>query len=961
MAIAFAKYLYVTLCFASVTSLQQLFKPKTKQLQPLRRASTVASGAAGDSSNAAKSVKFEGWIAQFKAANDLYLARCQSSEARAAAETAHLSALRLRPERLRVDGTLVAGNAINDVLVAFKSSTNEAQATTVTRQLRLAFSEAGFTASAVRRRFGLPEEPNFGVDVMLAKRTASILQDSKLALKTQTAFDFHKLTALEAFIQLFVLGLALPTEAVDRALGPTTLTALQQLGLVGGCPDVGQKPSEWLVAAVAVTPLAVPRYQGDSDESMPGKVSSPDSGGTTVDVWIATDWRPPVAIALTEEPVMYLGPDSIALLRHLPDGPSSDSSGDPSTEGYCRGSNGQKDSDATSAAIKKSRSSTGRRGGRWLDLCCGSGVQGVCALTSGRCERVDLVDVNPRALRFTRFNLRLNRVRSFGATYQGDLYEALPPKSKLYDVILANPPFVPVPPELFGPSPSESNSDIQARRYDVFSADPSGVGDGILRRILEGAPKFLKPALSKRVLKTETATATLGSPLDGSVDQGAGDAHETALAAFIADAINKPVYDPAGRAKPTVIVLRGISGSGKSTVAAALARAAETLGRTAVICSADSYFLDPVTGEYLFDPSKLPAAHAACLAFFENALSVDATHSSPARNSNKVAPPVVIVDNTNTKRWEYAKYEDYARKVGAKLHFLELVAPNIDAAPSTSSSSSGNTSKRVTPRSKRRGSVGVRSGSSISGVNPAAKAEADAALVSACAVRNVHGVPLAVVSAMQSRWQPDSRAVQLPASLPTIASSGTSELSRKAAPLVASPDATQRTSSTQDVDKSNGGGTLAIVTELPNPQGWGGSVLQPTLDAQLDGEWQKEVEWVSLRGAVVVDAVPSSAEEYVARRAGGGKDRNSDEARVWQQHLANVGIESMSNALVFVQAVNHISTALEVESASGLQVSGGARKAAVRTFQAPKVWSATDISSHASVCEASSWMYSVEK
>jgi methylase of polypeptide subunit release factors len=954
----FAKYLCYVFCFAGVTSFRQPFKSRTSRLQLCsNRASIVASGATGNSLDDANPVQLEAWVAQFKAANELSLVRSHSTEARAAAKAAHISALRVRPERLRVDGTLAVGYAVNDVLAAFGESSSEVQVSSATRQLRAAFSEARFTASVVRHRFGLPEEPSFGVGVLLAKRVAGILQDSKLTSESLDSVDFNSLTALEAFIQLFVLGLALPTEAVALALGPITLIALRQLGLVGDCPDVGQKPSEWLVASSAITPLAVPRYQADGDQSTARKASSADSGGT-VDVWIATDWRPPVAVALTEEPVMYLGPDSIALLRHLPDGCLTDCSGDTVMEGHSSGNHGQQSSKDSSPDSKKVKSSTGRRGGRWLDLCCGSGVQGVCALASGRCERLDLVDVNPRALRFTRFNLRLNRLRSFGATYRGDLFQALPPKSKLYDVILANPPFVPVPPELFGPNSRGSNAEIKARRYDVFSADPSGAGDGILRRILQGAPKFLRPAHFKQGKITEAASARLESTSNDSgvgVDSDAVGAHEEALAAFIADAIRKPAFDPAGRAKPTAIVLRGISGSGKSTVAAALVRAAEGSGRPAVVCSADAYFLDPTTGEYLFDPTKLPAAHAACLASFESALSMDVSHTFVSSNDQKLAaPPVVIVDNTNTKRWEYAKYEDHARRVGAQLKFLELVAPR--SATSTLSGS-GPTGKRSASRSKKRGSSGARSGSSVKDSNPAAKAEADAARVSACAERNVHGVPLAVVSAMQARWQPDSRATQLPASLPMADSSRSSET------VGGTATSTARTicTSAKSVGSNSGGGTLAIVTELPNPHQWGDTVLQPIFDAQLNDRWRIEGDSISVRGAVVVDAVPSSAEEYVTRRAGSGKDLSSEEAQAWQQHLVNMGIKSMGNALVFMQAIDHNSAVQEAESPSVLEHPKSPRKAAVRTFQAPKVWSATDKSSHASICEAASWVHSIEE
>merc|ERR1712232_1288839 len=65
-----------------------------------------------------------------------------------------------------------------------------------------------------------------------------------------------------------------------------------------------------------------------------------------------------------------------------------------------------------------------------LDITCGSGVQGIVALF----EYADYAifnDLNPRALRFTRFNLYFNGLfhRAKGL-YHGDVYKALPPDLK---------------------------------------------------------------------------------------------------------------------------------------------------------------------------------------------------------------------------------------------------------------------------------------------------------------------------------------------------------------------------------------------------------------------------------------------------------------------------------------------------------------------------------------------------
>ena len=73
-----------------------------------------------------------------------------------------------------------------------------------------------------------------------------------------------------------------------------------------------------------------------------------------------------------------------------------------------------------------------------LDLCCGSGVQGLVG--SRYATRVVGVDLNPRAIRFARFNAQLNGVENWEARL-GSLYSVV--EGETFDVILGNPPFVP--------------------------------------------------------------------------------------------------------------------------------------------------------------------------------------------------------------------------------------------------------------------------------------------------------------------------------------------------------------------------------------------------------------------------------------------------------------------------------------------------------------------------------------
>ncbi|AKG20857.1 carbamoyltransferase C-terminal domain-containing protein [Calothrix sp. 336/3] len=76
---------------------------------------------------------------------------------------------------------------------------------------------------------------------------------------------------------------------------------------------------------------------------------------------------------------------------------------------------------------------------RVLDLCCGCGIQGLVASRYAR--EVVGVDINPRAIRFARFNAELNGVSNI-KFHLGDLYKAAP---GYFNTILANPPFVPSP------------------------------------------------------------------------------------------------------------------------------------------------------------------------------------------------------------------------------------------------------------------------------------------------------------------------------------------------------------------------------------------------------------------------------------------------------------------------------------------------------------------------------------
>ena len=91
-----------------------------------------------------------------------------------------------------------------------------------------------------------------------------------------------------------------------------------------------------------------------------------------------------------------------------------------------------------------------------------------------------------------------------------------------------------------------------------------------------------------------------------------------------------------------VIIMQGLSGSGKT-------HWVNTNFPNASVCSADKFF-EMGPDEYHFVPSLLGEAHAQCLNKYLYALNRgDST---------------VIVDNTNTQRWEWINYAHIAVKWG---------------------------------------------------------------------------------------------------------------------------------------------------------------------------------------------------------------------------------------------------------------------------------------------------------
>lgn len=117
-----------------------------------------------------------------------------------------------------------------------------------------------------------------------------------------------------------------------------------------------------------------------------------------------------------------------------------------------------------------------------------------------------------------------------------------------------------------------------------------------------------------------------------------------------------------------VIVLQGVSGSGKSTYGRKIAAEFRANGLTVEIVSADDYFVRFGGGTYAFNPSHLPKAHGECFRHFMQTVGAQAAD-------------VVIVDNTNTTAVEAAPYMAGAQAFEYEAEIHRIVCdPEVAAA-----------------------------------------------------------------------------------------------------------------------------------------------------------------------------------------------------------------------------------------------------------------------------------------
>ena len=109
----------------------------------------------------------------------------------------------------------------------------------------------------------------------------------------------------------------------------------------------------------------------------------------------------------------------------------------------------------------------------------------------------------------------------------------------------------------------------------------------------------------------------------------------------------------------TVLIMRGLQGSGKSFIAKHYAENTQKMGDATccVVCSADEYF-ERNGNTYGFNPSELANAHMHCRKKFINAINEGAE--------------IIILDNTNSRKWEYQIFERIAKVCGYSSHIIEI-------------------------------------------------------------------------------------------------------------------------------------------------------------------------------------------------------------------------------------------------------------------------------------------------
>lgn len=337
--------------------------------------------------------------------------------------------------------------------------------------LREWFVASDFTCGAVGNALNVPNG---------ASRAPIYVTPAAAGTVHHFPFSLVSLTVCQCLTALFLLGLAVPAAAATRCCSEQRLQWLMDVGLICHC----EYDDNVLLAVVSIMPIDLrddsSNDDGDDDARNP--------------LYVVTDWHPRVlntiqifdegtSASSEEEAVMYIGPDSLALVQHWILHPNL------------------------------------RAVDSLLDVCTGSGVQALACLATHKCQAAVCVDINPRALRFTAFSAALNGLSDAVTLVQGDLlrgtgrlYSKAGRKVQAestsdvslvdllqnlaeYGMLTANPPFLPVPEAASTGRTvgyvAEAITDEVVARHGLFSAGGSS-GEAVLAAILVLSNTVLK-------------------------------------------------------------------------------------------------------------------------------------------------------------------------------------------------------------------------------------------------------------------------------------------------------------------------------------------------------------------------------------------------------------------------------------------------------------------------------------
>ncbi len=179
---------------------------------------------------------------------------------------------------------------------------------------------------------------------------------------------------------------------------------------------------------------------------------------------------------------------------------------------------------------------------RAVDICCGAGPGALCIAQARPATEVLAVDINPRALEFTRINAALAGVNNVEAQYS-DLLKNVDGQ---FDLIVANPPYM---------------LDADSRAYRDGGGE---LGAGLSEAIVEASIGRLAPGGSL-LLYTGVAMTAVGDPFLAYIERTLGDAslawrYEEVDPDVFGEELLKPGYEQVERIAAVVLTVTRTAG-----------------------------------------------------------------------------------------------------------------------------------------------------------------------------------------------------------------------------------------------------------------------------------------------------------------------------------------------------------------------------------------------------------------